>query len=409
MFRGDTELAQAHTMAMRATLLAGVVVAVGLRSVSAAALTLSTADKTALLKWHNTVRCAKGLKLLAWSTAAQQSAETYAKNCQYKHSTSSQRPGMGENLYASSGHLTAARDATAAPNAWNSEEVDWKCGSKQGAAGSCAQGKVCGHYTQNVWGATTEVGCAIVQCSANTPFSSFPKWTYVVCQYKSAGNYAGQAPFPAANCTGKSTCNAGGCPASWVNDGMCDESGYGCDSAWMNYHDKSKKASYGACCTKGSDSNDCKKAEQSSQSCLAKAKRTSLPKCGQCFSKSQCGSINGKQMYCCPYMKRCVSSGSDSCSMPIARCQPMCRVETYPFCNCNSGFPKSWPGYSCLKGSASSTQKSGSSGIPEGSTTGGDDDSSPFLVVFIIVGVVVLGIVAAVALLCSKKEPKALG
>ena len=32
---------------------------------------------------------------------------------------------------------------------------------------------------QNIWGATTEVGCAIVQCSANTPFSSFPKWTYV--------------------------------------------------------------------------------------------------------------------------------------------------------------------------------------------------------------------------------------
>ena len=122
---------------MRATLLTGVVVAVGLRSVSAAALgvsgqaalapadcaravvfqeyeyvwtiscseyfvragaALSTADKTALLKWHNTVRCAKGLKLLTWSTAAQQSAETYAKNCQYKHSTSSQRPGMGENV-----------------------------------------------------------------------------------------------------------------------------------------------------------------------------------------------------------------------------------------------------------------------------------------------------------------------
>ena len=88
---------------------------------------------------------------------------------------------------------------------------------------------------------------------------------------------------------------------------MCDESGYGCDSAWMNYHDKSKKASYGACCTKGSDSNDCKKAEQSSQSCLAKAKRTSLPKCGQCFSKVR---HTPRVVYCVSCVRRAWSCQS---------------------------------------------------------------------------------------------------
>ena len=45
-----------------------------------------------------------------------------------------------------------------------------------------------------------------------------------------------------------------------------------------------------------------------------------------------------------------------SCAQ-IARCQPMCRVETYPFCNCNSGFPKSWPGYSCLNVSSCDSKR----------------------------------------------------
>ena len=51
----------------------------------------------------------------------------------------------------------------------------------------------------------------------------------------------------------------------------------------------------------------------------------SVGQCGQCLKGEQCGkSADGTQMYCCPYMKKCVPSSSTPCSYPIANCQPMC-------------------------------------------------------------------------------------
>jgi len=44
-------------------------------------------------------------------------------------------------------------------------------------------------------------------------------------------------------------------------------------------------------------------------------KPKTVGKCGKCQSKDQC-----KSGYCCPYMKKCVNSGSTSCYTPIANC-----------------------------------------------------------------------------------------
>jgi hypothetical protein len=62
------------------------------------------------------------------------------------------------------------------------------------ATNTCAAGQVCGHYTQLVWRATTQVGCATVQCTTGSPFGG-GNWTFTVCDYSPPGNYVGQRPY----------------------------------------------------------------------------------------------------------------------------------------------------------------------------------------------------------------------
>lgn len=50
----------------------------------------------------------------------------------------------------------------------------------------------CGHYTQVVWADTSQVGCGLKYCPANTdpfapPFDNL-QWTFVVCDYTPPGN-----------------------------------------------------------------------------------------------------------------------------------------------------------------------------------------------------------------------------
>ena len=72
----------------------------------------------------------------------------------------------------------------------------------------------------------------------------------------------------------------------------------------------------------------------------------SVGQCGQCQTGDQCE--NG---YCCPFMKKCVTSSSDPCNYPIASCQPMC-YDSYnqEKCDCkNSDYPNNWAGPTCQK------------------------------------------------------------
>merc|ERR1719183_2077235 len=48
-------------------------------------------------------------------------------------------------------------------------------------------------------------------------------------------------------------------------------------------------------------------------------KAKSVGKCGKCLTNDSCA-----QGYCCPYMKKCVETGSTQCFLPIAQCSPMC-------------------------------------------------------------------------------------
>lgn len=118
---------------------------------------------------------------LAWSDELAADAAIVADECEFEHSGN----GHGENLFASAGYTPDALDVV---GSWVSESVDYSYRSN-----SCESGEVCGHYTQVVWRTTTEVGCALRECTTGSPFGGdFSTWTLVVCNYDPPGNSGGK-------------------------------------------------------------------------------------------------------------------------------------------------------------------------------------------------------------------------
>ena len=123
------------------------------------------------------------LPLLHWNTTIAQTAQIYSNQCLWQHSGA---PGLGENLYASTSSTGAQ---TASADNWASEFQYFNY-----SANSCASGQTCGHYTQMVWRATSQLGCGVSNCTTGSPFGS-GNWTLVVCNYSPPGNIIGQRPY----------------------------------------------------------------------------------------------------------------------------------------------------------------------------------------------------------------------
>jgi pathogenesis-related protein 1 len=90
-------------------------------------------------------------------------------------------PYVGENIYASGGTATAQ----GAVDLWAAEKQYYTYGTP----GTCANGQICGHYTQIVWRASVNVGCALHTC----PGLQYP--STIVCNYGPGGNYGNEAPY----------------------------------------------------------------------------------------------------------------------------------------------------------------------------------------------------------------------
>ncbi|WP_295447124.1 CAP domain-containing protein [uncultured Thiodictyon sp.] len=155
------------------------------------ALQAEAVPRDAMLAAHNRVRAEVGVAPLQWSAAlagsAQEWADTLAtrNGCAMKHSAGP----LGENLYWAS--PLRFSDGRQQPQSIEPEKV---AGSWAGerrfyrpATNDCAAGQVCGHYTQMVWRATTQVGCAYRVCANDEQV-----W---VCQYRPAGNIIGRPPY----------------------------------------------------------------------------------------------------------------------------------------------------------------------------------------------------------------------
>jgi pathogenesis-related protein 1 len=137
---------------------------------------------------HNEVRAAHGVPPLVWDPALAATAQAWAEACvdsdapigliDHNPNRSDGHPWyVGENIYGSSGPANG-RDAV---TAWASEEQFYDY-----ASNTCAGGQICGHYTQIVWAATTNVGCGLATCAGLTYGNG------IVCDYGPGGNDGGR-------------------------------------------------------------------------------------------------------------------------------------------------------------------------------------------------------------------------
>jgi uncharacterized protein YkwD len=130
-----------------------------------------------MLAAHNALRARLGIAPMAWSlrlaARSQDWADTLIARRQFRHRPNSP---FGENLFEITG-------ATASPaqvvDAWAAESRDYDYPSNR-CRGDC------GHYTQIVWRATKEVGCAVARSGRREVW---------VCDYDPPGNWVGKRPY----------------------------------------------------------------------------------------------------------------------------------------------------------------------------------------------------------------------
>ncbi|KAI0307851.1 CAP domain-containing protein [Multifurca ochricompacta] len=136
----------------------------------------SSADIDAYLSAHNSVRAQHGAAPLTWSDELSAKAQQWADGCVFKHSGGSLGP-FGENLAAGTG---SGYTIASAVNSWTDEVSQYD-----------PNNPVPSHFTQVVWKATTQVGCAVQDCSGIFD-PSFGLAHYHVCEYSPQGNVIGE-------------------------------------------------------------------------------------------------------------------------------------------------------------------------------------------------------------------------
>jgi uncharacterized protein YkwD len=136
-----------------------------------------------MLGAHNDARIEAGRRPLSWNDDAAAVAQAFADTCPSEHSSRDGRKGMGENLAWGS-----SIDAEGAAGLWVDESRFYDMEDN-----SCEQGKVCGHYTQVIWGSTTGVGCGTAECGSISALGG-RSGSIFVCNYTPPGNIIGNAP-----------------------------------------------------------------------------------------------------------------------------------------------------------------------------------------------------------------------
>ncbi|EED77118.1 predicted protein, partial [Postia placenta Mad-698-R] len=121
---------------------------------------------------QNTVRAQHGASAFTWNNTLADAAQKWANGCVFQHSGGTLGP-FGENLAAGTG---SSYGISAAINSFISHP------SRRTQSHMCVQ---------VVWKASTEVGCAVQDCSGIFP-ASFGLAQYYVCEYFPQGNVIGE-------------------------------------------------------------------------------------------------------------------------------------------------------------------------------------------------------------------------
>ena len=156
-----------------------------------------------IVEQHNAVRAkvmaSTPLPPVTWNADIARYAQEWTDmTCmapQHRSNPSLNGQRLGENLFASFG-LGPMMPGKQAVDGWGGEvacytygkflsgdKCDMMCTSAMHSDG-------CGHYTQIVWRASTQIGCGVTTCG-----SGFSTQTAVVCNYAPAGNFVGTLPY----------------------------------------------------------------------------------------------------------------------------------------------------------------------------------------------------------------------
>ncbi|KAI0815183.1 CAP domain-containing protein [Irpex lacteus] len=136
----------------------------------------SGSDIQQYLSAHNTVRAQHGASALTWSDNLASKAQQWANNCVFQHSGGSLGP-FGENLAAGTG---SSYGIASAVKSWTDEVSEYDSSNPQPS-----------HFTQVVWKASTQVGCAVASCNGIFD-ASFGLAKFYVCEYSPQGNVIGE-------------------------------------------------------------------------------------------------------------------------------------------------------------------------------------------------------------------------
>ncbi|KAI0639329.1 hypothetical protein C8Q77DRAFT_53695 [Trametes polyzona] len=110
----------------------------------------SQSDIDQYLQAHNSVRAQHGASPLTWSDDLAAKAQQWANNCVFEHSGGKLGP-FGENLAAGTGNSYGIQSAV---KSWTDEVSEYDPNNPQPS-----------HFTQVVWKASTQVGCAVQSCN----------------------------------------------------------------------------------------------------------------------------------------------------------------------------------------------------------------------------------------------------
>jgi uncharacterized protein YkwD len=138
-----------------------------------------------VLSVHNQYRSEVNVPDLTWSEALAQDAQQWADELAERGGDlqhSDDRNGQGENLWAGTAGAYSYEEMV---EGWGSEKEYFVYGTFPEVSTTGNWSDV-GHYTQMIWGNTTEVGCAIASGGGND---------VLVCRYNPAGNYLRQSVY----------------------------------------------------------------------------------------------------------------------------------------------------------------------------------------------------------------------
>jgi hypothetical protein len=139
-----------------------------------------------VLAEQNAERARLGVAPLRWNPelaqAAQRWADRLAATGRFEHAPENPAAPEGENLWAGTRGYYAPE---AMVDAWVREKRYFRPGVFPDNS-TTGQVEDVGHYTQLIWRATGEVGCAK---------ATGAREDYLVCRYAEAGNYIGERPL----------------------------------------------------------------------------------------------------------------------------------------------------------------------------------------------------------------------